>query len=374
MKLGAESGVDEVLLTKDMTYNRSDRCGRAYAWRTFALTQGERAMAADVYQASRSHRRSGILSAGSVGATIGLLSIAACAHPSASPGNDGPAPAANMSTAAPSPDPRVGLKAGKWDAAQAAWNMRLMSNTHPTDKFKDEANSDLAFSGPYAIQGNFNGFQVWDISNPSAPSLKTAYYCPASQSDVSVYKNLLVISGEGLNGRVDCGGEGVPDTVSSQRLRGVRIFDISDIAQPKYVTNVQTCRGSHTHTLLVDPNDHDEVYVYISGSAGARSSSELAGCNSSMSSQDPSSSLFRIEIIRVPLAHPEQAAIIGAAHIFDNLKPARQHGLVAEDRAAAEALRAKGSFTALVFGDEEEIPPEFTKPLLDSIVKARGGL
>ena len=198
-----------------------------------------------------------------------LLSAAACA-PSSSM-NSAPSPAGDMSTSAPSPDPRVGLRAGKMDAAEATWNLRVLSKTPPSPDFVDKVNSDLAFTGPYAIQGSYNGYQVWDISNPAAVTLKTAYVCPASQSDVSVYKNLLFVSGEGLSGRIDCGTQGVADTVSKDRLRGLRIFDISDIAHPRNVGNVQTCRGSHTHTVLVDPKDPDNVYVYISGSAGVRS-------------------------------------------------------------------------------------------------------
>ena len=196
----------------------------------------------------------------------------ACAHPSATPPGDAPAP---------NPDPRVGLKGGLWDAGQAAWNLRLASTTRPTGKFGEDMNSDMAFTGHYVIQGNFNGFQIWDIADPGHPTLRTAYYCPASQSDVSVYKNLLIVSGEGLNGRLDCGGQGVHDTTSSDRRRGIRIFDISDLDHPRNVGNVQTCRGSHTHTLLVDPNDRDNVYVYISGSAGLRPGSELAGLSPS---------------------------------------------------------------------------------------------
>src|SRR5207253_4287757 len=118
--------------------------------------------------------------------------------------------------------------------------------------------------------------------------------CPASQSDVSVYRNLLFVSGEGNSGRIDCGAQGVKDTVSKERLRGLRIFDITDIANPKYVGNVQTCRGSHTHTVLVDPKDAENVYVYISGSSRVRSPSELAGCVSAMPEADSNSALFRI--------------------------------------------------------------------------------
>ena len=148
----------------------------------------------------------------------------------------------------------------------------MVSKTPPSPQFVGITNSDLAFTGNYAIQGSYNGYQVWDISDPRKPALKTAYVCPASQSDVSVYRNLLFVSGEDLTARLDCGSEGVTDTVSRTRLRGLRIFDITDITHPRNVGNVQTCRGSHTHTVLVDPKDTANVYVYISGSAQVRSS------------------------------------------------------------------------------------------------------
>ncbi len=226
-----------------------------------------------VYRRRRNAIRPSVATLFSLPLAIALFFAAGCA-PAISPAVG----SMNMSAGEPIPDPRVGLRAGKYDAAQAAWNLRLLSATRPSEKFVDITNSDLAFTGPYAIQGSYNGYQVWDISNPSAPVLKTAFLCPASQSDVSVYKNLLFVSGEGNSGRLDCGTQGVKDTVSQERLRGLRIFDISDISNPKYIGNVQTCRGSHTHTVLVDPKDPENVYVYISGSAGVRSPSELAGC------------------------------------------------------------------------------------------------
>jgi hypothetical protein len=306
---------------------------------------------------------------------VGLWSLAACAHSTASSGAGGPAP--DMSTKAPSPDPRVGLHAGLMDADEAVWNLRVLSKTPPSEKFAGITNSDLAFTGQYAIQGSYNGYQVWNITNPSRPALKTAYVCPASQSDVSVYRNLLFVSGEGLGGRLDCGTEGVKDTVSKDRLRGLRIFDISDIANPRYVGNVQTCRGSHTHTVLVDPKDTDNVYVYISGSARVRSPSELAGCVSAMPDKDPNSALFRIEVIKVPLAHPDQAAIVSSPRIFQDLVAPPRHGETPEDVAAAakaaEEARAAGGFTAMVMGEEMVLPSHFTEPLLDSIAKARNG-
>src|SRR5690606_19957939 len=122
------------------------------------------------------------------------------------------------------------------------------------------------------------------------------------------YGNLLFVSGAGLSGRLDCGGQGVSEAVSKDRLRGLRILDISDIRHPRNVGNVQTCRGSHTHTVLVDPKDTENVYVYISGSSSVRSADELPGCVSASPDEDPNSALFRIEVIKVPLAHPERAA------------------------------------------------------------------
>jgi hypothetical protein len=234
---------------------------------------------------------------------LGLLPAGMSAQASEHSGGHSTA-AANLSPSAPDPDPRVGLRAGLYDAGEAAWNLKLVSHSKPSKDFEGQTNSDLAFLGKYAIQGNYHGWQIWDISNPAKPVLETAYVCPASQSDVSVYKNLLFVSGEGLTGRIDCGTEGVKDTVSTERLRGLRIFDISDIKHPKNVGNVQTCRGSHTHTVLVDPKDKENVYVYISGSAGVRSPSELPGCVNATPDEDPNTAHFRIEVIKVPLAHP----------------------------------------------------------------------
>jgi hypothetical protein len=275
------------------------------------------------------------------------------------------------------PDPRVGLSAGKFDAGEAAWNLRVLSKTPPAPAFANSTSSDLAFSGKYAIQGNYNGWMIWDISNPAQPTLATAYVCPASQSDVSVYGNLLFVSGEGLTGRLDCGTQGVPEPVSADRLRGLRIFDISDIRNPRNVGNVQTCRGSHTHTVLADPRDRENVYVYISGSSGVRSAEELPGCVDASPEENPNSALFRIEVIKVPLANPERAAIVSSPRIFTGLGAPPEHGESPEDVAAAAqmaaAARAQGYFTVNFAGMERVLPSEFAKPMLDSIVQARGG-
>jgi hypothetical protein len=315
---------------------------------------------------------------GSLSLGVAALTIGACATSTGGTARSSSIPAiSDMSPGEPMPDPRVGLRAGTDNAGEAVWNLHVLSQTPQPAEFKGQTNSDLAFLGNYAIQGNYHGYQFWDISNPAAPVLKEGFVCPASQSDVSVFRNLLFVSGEGTSGRLDCGTQGVPDTVSKDRLRGLRIFDISDISHPKNVGNVQTCRGSHTHTLLVDPKDPDNVYVYISGSAGVRSPTELAGCSRAPLDQDPNSALFRIEVIKVPLAHPEQAAIVSSPRIFNNLTAPARHGDAPEDvaeqkKALAEA-KAKGQFTGVIFGSERPLPPRMTTPLLDSIVKARGG-
>ncbi|HEX7939246.1 MAG TPA: hypothetical protein VF483_09665, partial [Gemmatimonadaceae bacterium] len=208
---------------------------------------------------------------------VGLLA-SACATSSPSPSMmAGPTPI--VSAKVPTPDPRVGLKAGWFNAQQVAWNLKVVSETRPSDPFVNLStpgdrrliNSDLAFTGNYVIQGNYSGYQVWDISNPANVRLHVAYVCAGSQSDVSVDKNLAFVSGEATTGRLDCGLQGVPDTVSKERLRGIRIFDISNIAKPKYVANVQTCRGSHTHTLVPDPKDKSHIFLYASGTGGVRS-------------------------------------------------------------------------------------------------------
>src|SRR5215467_2740512 len=183
-----------------------------------------------------------------------------------------------ISTTAPTPDPRVGLKAGRWDAGQAAWNMRMISTTPPSEASLGATHSDLAFSGKYVIQGNYNGFEIWDISNPAKPVLANAFTCPASQNDVSVYKNLLFMSSEATNSRQDCNFGGIPETASENRVRGIRIFDIANVAHPKLVSTVQTCRGSHTHTVVTQPGDKDNVYIYVSGTSGVRPADELKGC------------------------------------------------------------------------------------------------
>jgi hypothetical protein len=252
-----------------------------------------------------------------------------------------------VSAAPPTPDPRIGLKAGWWDAGQAAWNMNMISTTPPTGKSLGTTHSDLAFSGKYTIQGQYNGFDIYDISNAENPVLAQQYVCPASQNDVSVYKNLLFMSSESGSSRTDCGFGGVPDPISKDRVRGIRVFDISDVKKPKLVTSVQTCRGSHTHTVVTQPGDNDNVYIYVSGTAGVRSAEELPGCQDG-GLDDPNTARFRLEVIKVPLAAPSQAAIVSSPRIFNALPVAPRNAErdAMSGRGAAGAAGAAGAGAA----------------------------
>jgi hypothetical protein len=207
------------------------------------------------------------------------------------------------------------------------------------------ANSDMAFQGNHLFLGNFYGVNIYDISNPAQTSLLTSMICPGGQGDVSVYKNLMFMSVEMTNGRLDCGTQGFPPTppapeppageakkpnppaAQKDRFRGVRIFDISDVKNPKQVSAVQTCRGSHTHTLIVDPNDKDNVYIYVSGTSFVRQGEELAGCSGEAPDKDPNTALFRIDVIKVPLAAPQTAQIVSSPRVFIDPRTGALNGL-----------------------------------------------
>jgi hypothetical protein len=204
------------------------------------------------------------------------------------------------------------------------------------------ANSDIAFQGDHLFQGNFYGVDIFDISNPAKVALLTTLVCPGGQGDVSVYRNLMFMSVEMPNGRLDCGTEGFPPeppppageekkphppAAQKDRFRGVRVFDISDIKNPKQVAAVQTCRGSHTHTLVVDPNDKDNVYIYVSGTSFVRQSEELEGCSGGEPDQNPNTALFRIDVIKVPLAAPQDAKVVSSPRVFMDARTGAMNGL-----------------------------------------------
>jgi hypothetical protein len=251
----------------------------------------------------------------------------------------------------PATDPRVGLKAGLRDAGEAARNMKRIATLPKPEGFFDPnapggpatpperdpnlppldpdappdpryvnllnfANSDLAFSGNHLFMGSYHGFNTYDIERPGKPKILASVVCPGGQGDVSVHGHLLIMSVEQTRGRIDCGTQGVDAPVSAERFRGVRIFDISDAARPKQVAAVQTCRGSHTHTLVTDPSDRANLYVYGSGTGSVRSAEELAGCSKLKPEEDPNTALFSIDVIQVPLTAPQNAKIVNRPRIF----------------------------------------------------------
>jgi hypothetical protein len=318
---------------------------------------------------------------------LAALPLICSAQPGGSPPTN-PAPPSVYSNPRSGPDdPRVGLKAGLYDAGQAAFGMELVAtmpkptgfspgtdatattanpapaepppgvdaggrggNRPPTVSY-GSTNSDLAFSGNHLFVGNYNGINFYDIDSPQEIKLRTSILCPGGQGDVSVYGHLLFMSAEAMNGRLDCGVQGnppppgytppppppapagggraprQPPPPSPDRFRGVRIFDISNLASPKQVAAVQSCRGSHTHTLVVDPKDKDNVYIYISGTGPVRQGEELTGCSGGDPSANPETALFRIDIIQVPLAHPERAKIVNSPRIFADEKSGATNGL-----------------------------------------------
>ncbi|HEU4489820.1 MAG TPA: hypothetical protein VFR74_03020, partial [Jiangellales bacterium] len=236
-------------------------------------------------------------------------------------------------------DPRVGLTPGYFPWTEASSNIELLDNDPRVAPF-DAApgnfgfvNSDLALSGTNAVVGSFHGFQIYDISNPTNPVLRSSFVCPGGQGDPSVYGNLLFMSVEETRGRVDCGpqGTGPAGTPNLERFRGVRIFDISDIDNPVQLPGVQLCRGSHTHTLVEDPDDPANIYVYNSGTSTVRSAAELAGCENAALTTDPvttgNPTQWRIDVIKVPLAAPATAAVVSQPRIFTDPATGAFNGL-----------------------------------------------
>ena len=269
----------------------------------------------------------------------------------------GAAPTLAAQTYPTGSDPRNGLTPGMYDAGVAAKGMRLVSFSRKPAAFDTARglafiNSDLAFRGNVVYQGNFSGFTVWDVKNPAAPRMLAVVPCVTSQGDPSIYGNLLFISAEGAGNRVDCAKGGVQNP--ADHMAGVRIYDVSNPRAPRLVKNVQTCKGSHTHTLIPDPKDRGVVYLYVSGNQLARPDSEMPGCKNGTDPADESNSLYRLDVIRVPLAHPEQAAVVTGARIFTGLDAAPTSAMRREEQAE-RAARAAQRPNAAPAG--EQLPP-----------------
>ena len=159
--------------------------------------------------------------------------------------------------------------------------------------------------------------------------------CPGGQGDLSVHGNILVMSVEQTRGRVDCGTQGAQAPVSPERFRGVRVFDITDVKKPRQVAAVQTCRGSHTHTLVTHPTDKANLYVYGSGTSSVRAKEELGGCSGLDPKDDPNTALFSIDVIQIPVAAPDQAKIVSRPRIFADTSTGNDLGTLAGGRPRA---------------------------------------
>ena len=188
----------------------------------------------------------------------------------------------------------------------------------PRPSLMNFANTDLVFAGDVVVAGNYHGFNAYDISIPREPKLLSSVVCPGGQGDVSVIGNLLIMSVEQTRGRLDCGLQGVAEPESAERFRGIRIFDISDFRMPIQVGAVQTCRGSHTHTVVTDPDDAGNLYIYGSGTSSVRPGEELEGCYDESPYENPESALFRIDVIQIPVNDPASARVVNRPTIFSD--------------------------------------------------------
>ncbi|GGD07186.1 DUF305 domain-containing protein [Aquisalinus flavus] len=262
-----------------------------------------------------------------------------------------------------STDPRVGLSAGFRDAGEAISNMTLVAalpkpagffdpsnpaglppKIEKADEMADEedvsedaadrddneqslagtqwgtrspllsfSNTDMAFAGDKLVVGSYHGFNIYDLGEDGVPALYSSVVCPGGQGDVSVVGDLLIMSVEQTRGRVDCGLQGIAEDVSEERFRGLRIFDISDMKRPVQVGQVQTCRGSHTHSIV--SADDETIVVYNSGTAGVRDAEELEGCIGYVPG-DQRTALFRIDVIEIPVDNPAASRIVDSPAVF----------------------------------------------------------
>jgi len=254
-----------------------------------------------------------------------------------------------------SSDPRAGLTAGLDDAGQAILNLQLVAtlpkppgffdpenpadrpsppmiaDTTPSVEGNDSekiidadderspllsfSNTDMAFAGDVMVTGSYHGFNIYRLLEGGIPKLTSSVVCPGGQGDVSIVENLLIMSVEQTRGRLDCGLEGVREDVSAERFRGIRIFDISDLTRPIQVGAVQTCRGSHTHSVVSGPGEAGKIIIYNSGTSTVRKQDEMEGCFDEKPG-DERTALFRIDVIEIPIDDPSKARIVDSPAVF----------------------------------------------------------
>ena len=253
-----------------------------------------------------------------------------------------------------SDDPRASLSAGLHDADVAIKNLEIVTSLtkpvgfydpeNPSERYEEKAkdgdkeddkelkstenasrdhrypmlsfsNTDLAFRDNILVAGSYHGFNIYRIDNAGIPSLVSSVICPGGQGDVSIVENLLIMSVEQTRGRLDCGLQGAGSDPTLERFLGIRIFDISDIRRPKQVGAVQTCRGSHTHSVVSGPGPDGKIIVYNSGTSGVRDQEELGTCIEDIAGDDRTA-LFRIDVIEIPIDDPSKSKIVKSPAVF----------------------------------------------------------
>ena len=262
-----------------------------------------------------------------------------------------------------SDDPRSGLTAGLYFADEAIMNMELVKSLrkpvgffdpkNPEERGSEDltknddedkvvtteaasrslrspmlsfSNTDMAFRDDLLVAGSYHGFNMYKIDKDGIPNLLSSIVCPGGQGDVSIVGDILIMSVEQTRGRMDCGREGVGKDASPERFRGIRIFDISDLSRPKQVGAVQTCRGSHTHSVVSGPTADGKIIVYNSGTASVRDEEELEQCIGNIPG-DERTALFRIDVIEIPISDPSKSKIVSSPAVFADLETGALGGL-----------------------------------------------
>jgi len=237
-----------------------------------------------------------------------------------------PKPAGFFDPKNPSGLPPIKAKKGDAENSEADADGQSLDDTEWSDRspLLSFSNTDMAFQDDIMVAGSYHGFNIYKLQEDGTPKLYSSVVCPGGQGDVSIVGDLLIMSVEQTRGRVDCGLQGISEDVSAERFRGIRIFNISDLAKPVQVGQVQTCRGSHTHSVVTQ--DAEKLIVYNSGTSSIRDGEELDGCVAGVPG-DPRTALFRIDVIEIPLADPSKSRIIDSPKVFADEATGRLAGL-----------------------------------------------
>ncbi len=203
------------------------------------------------------------------------------------------------------------------------------SNSCPTATGQNTGacvNSDLAFWGDRAYQGHYGGFRVFDVSNPGSPAQLVDFPCYGPQNDPIVYKNLLFLAVDRTLTGPECGAAATAHD-DPNGWEGVRIFDVSDPRNPRFVKGVYTDCGAHTITLF--PKNPAQVMLYVSSYPLRPGPS----CGETRGPATGNSPLHeKISVIRVTVNEPRTAKVVAEPRVSypgdpDNLFDPVEHAL-----------------------------------------------